>query len=92
MPAFDWPAADPPTYKFPLEDNRIYNEQQDDKSLAQCKALIEQWRVEKGIDIAAVIIEPIMSEGGDRHVSSYFANGIRKLTDDLGIYFIVDEV
>lgn len=92
MPAFDWPAADPPTYLYPLDDNVAYNEEQDRKSLAHVRELIEQWKVEKGMDIAAVIIEPIMSEGGDRHVSSHFANGLRKLTHDLDICFIVDEV
>jgi len=39
-----------------------------------------------------VIIEPVMSEGGDRHISSNFANGLRKLTNDMGICMIVDEV
>ena len=44
------------------------------------------------MDIAAVIIEPIMSEGGDREISGYFANGLRKLTTERGISMIVDEV
>lgn len=53
---------------------------------------IKQWKTEKGIEIAAVIIEPIMSEGGDVHISGNFANKLRKLTKDLGVSMIVDEV
>ena len=34
MPAFDWPYAEPPRYKYPLEDNVEYNKAQDDTSLA----------------------------------------------------------
>jgi len=33
-----------------------------------------------------------MSEGGDTYISPNFAKGLRQLTTDLGIYFIVDEV
>ena len=42
--------------------------------------------------MVATIIEPIQAEGGDNHISSYFANGLRKLTKELGIFMIVDEV
>ncbi len=33
-----------------------------------------------------------MSEGGDVEISSYFAQNLRKLTKELDIYMIVDEV
>ena len=46
----------------------------------------------KGQEIAAVIMEPIMSEGGDNPFSPNFAHGIRSLTMELGIFMIVDEV
>lgn len=92
MPAFDWPAAEPPRYKYPLEKHEQYNREQDEKSIKNVKSLIEQWQTEKGISIAAVIIEPIMSEGGDLHISAGFANALRKLTEDMGISMIVDEV
>lgn len=41
---------------------------------------IEQWRDERGVEVCAVIIEPILSEGGDIHISSYYANRLRELT------------
>lgn len=33
MPAFDWPSANPPKYKYPIEENVEYNKAQDDASL-----------------------------------------------------------
>ena len=29
IPAFDWPAAEPPRYKYPLAENAEYNRNQD---------------------------------------------------------------
>ena len=43
-------------------------------------------------EVAAIIIEPIMSEGGDNQISAEFAQGLQDITKELGIYFIVDEV
>ena len=65
IPAFDWPAAEPPRYKYPLEENVEYNRAQDLASLADVRAKIAQWSTEKDSEVCAIIIEPIMSEGGD---------------------------
>lgn len=54
--------------------------------------MVTLYKNEKGIETAAVILEPIMSEGGDKQISSYFANALRKYTEDNGMSFIVDEV
>jgi 4-aminobutyrate aminotransferase/(S)-3-amino-2-methylpropionate transaminase len=54
--------------------------------------LIKQWKEQKGSDVVAIIMEPIMAEGGDTQISGYFANQIRKLTKEMGIYMIIDEV
>ena len=56
------------------------------------RSKIEQWKEEKGIEVSAVLIEPILSEGGDVHISADYANKLRALCDELGIYMIVDEV
>jgi len=37
-------------------------------------------------------MEPIQSEGGDNYLSAEFAQGVRDLTLELGIYMLVDEV
>jgi len=42
--------------------------------------------------IAGCIIEPVQSEGGDNAISNEFANGLRELTKQYGVYMIVDEV
>ena len=76
IPAFDWPAAEPPRYKYPLSENADYNRNQDQTSLADVRAKIEQWRTEKGSEVCAIITEPIMSEGGDNQLSGEFAQGL----------------
>jgi len=53
---------------------------------------IIQHEEEKNCETAAVIIEPVMAEGGDNYVSPNFAQKLRDLTKELGIYMIVDEV
>ena len=92
MPAFDWPHAESPRYKYPLAENEEYNRAQDDASIADARAKIAQWKAEKGCEVVATIIEPIQAEGGDNYISPYFANKLRKMTKELGIYMIVDEV
>ena len=61
MPAFDWPAAKPPSYRYPLDipENLEYNQEQDRLSLADVRSKIEQWKAEKGKEVVAVVIEPI---------------------------------
>lgn len=61
-------------------------------SLADVKEKIEHWKTAKGIEIAAVIIEPIQSAGGDHHITSFFANELRRMTKEMGVYMIIDEV
>ena len=92
LASFDWPAAEPPRYKWPLQDNAEYNAAQDEASLADVRAKIDQWKAEKGVETCAVLIEPILSEGGDVHISGEYANKLRALCTELGIYMIVDEV
>mmetsp|Transcript_36221 Transcript_36221/g.47574 ORF Transcript_36221/g.47574 Transcript_36221/m.47574 type:complete len:311 (+) Transcript_36221:604-1536(+) len=92
FPAFDWPAAEPPRYQYPLEENVEYNRAQDESSLAEVRSLISQWKSEKGSQVVAIIVEPIMSEGGDNQLSAAFAQGLQDITKEHGIYFIVDEV
>lgn len=91
IPAFNWPISNFPRYKYPLEKNEKYNKGQDDKCLNEVKHLIEQQKT-KNCDVAALIVEPIQSEGGDFHASPNFFKGLQKICKDNGITFIVDEV
>jgi 4-aminobutyrate aminotransferase/(S)-3-amino-2-methylpropionate transaminase len=42
--------------------------------------------------VAAVIVEPIQSEGGDNHASPAFFRGLRDITKKHNVVMIVDEV
>ena len=42
--------------------------------------------------VAALIVEPVQAEGGDRHAPASFFRGLRQLCLDHGVAFIVDEV
>lgn len=42
--------------------------------------------------VAAVIVEPIQSEGGDNHASPAFFQGLRAITKKHNVVLIVDEV
>jgi 4-aminobutyrate aminotransferase/(S)-3-amino-2-methylpropionate transaminase len=59
--------------------------------LKQIRKLIEEYN-KKGTPVAGLIIEPIQGEGGDNEGSVEFFKGLRKLTADKGVAFIVDEV
>ena len=86
FPAFDWPALPFPASRFPLEDFAQENAAAEAKSLAQVEdALLAG-------DVAALIIEPIQGEGGDRHASPAFFRALRALCAQYGASFIVDEV
>ncbi|KAL6737077.1 hypothetical protein Aduo_010751 [Ancylostoma duodenale] len=91
IPAFDWPIAKFPRYKYPLADNKAYNDAQDEECLQDVREKIAEWK-KKNHDVAAVIVEPIQAEGGDNYGSPEFFKGLQKITKENGICFIVDEV
>ena len=53
---------------------------------------MEQLILEFPNPVAAVIVEPIQSEGGDNHASPAFFRGIREITRKHNVLLIVDEV
>jgi 4-aminobutyrate aminotransferase/(S)-3-amino-2-methylpropionate transaminase len=91
MPAFDWPIANFPRYKYPLNENTDYNKLQDKECLADVEKKIIANK-SNGRDVAAVIVEPIQSEGGDFHASADFFKSLQKICKEKGVTFIVDEV
>ena len=86
FPAFDWPVLPFPANKFPLEAHAEENRAREAEVLAQVEAVLASQ------DVAAVMVEPIQGEGGDRHASAAFFHGLRRLTTQYGTAFIVDEV
>lgn len=91
MPAFNWPIANFPRYKYPLYINEHYNKKQDEDCLKNVINLILQQKKSKK-DVAAVIVEPIQSEGGDYIGSPFFFNNLQSICKENGVVFIVDEV
>lgn len=90
VPAFDWPIAQYPKYKYPLEENARDNADEDRKCLARIEQLIHEYRDKA--PVAALIVEPIQGEGGDNHGSAAFFRGVRQLCTQHNIGFICDEV
>ena len=88
VPSFNWPQAPFPALKYPLEENLGVNHREEENCLAVVEKTIKEWHS----PVAAVIVEPIQSEGGDNHASPSFFRGLRDLTKRLGVLLIVDEV
>ncbi|KAG7209133.1 hypothetical protein KM043_015277 [Ampulex compressa] len=92
VPAFDWPIASFPQYKYPLSENIRENQEEDKRCLAQVEELFEKYKTEKKIPVAGIIIEPIQAEGGDNHGSPEFFQGLRRITQKHGAALLIDEV
>src|SRR6476646_5049777 len=54
--------------------------------------LFAKFNDERGIDIAAIIIEPIQGEGGDNHFRGEWLRKLREICDENNILLIFDEV
>ncbi|KAH8885260.1 4-aminobutyrate aminotransferase [Thozetella sp. PMI_491] len=88
IPSFDWPQASFPALKYPLDKYTTENNAEEQQRLQEVEKLITSWRC----PVAAVIVEPIQSEGGDNHASPAFFQGLRDITKKHGVVLIVDEV
>lgn len=88
IPAFDWPQAPWPQLKYPLDQHKQENEKEEQQVLAEVERLIKEWHIPP----AAIIIEPIASEGGDNHGSPNFFRKLREITKKHEVLMIVDEV
>ncbi|KAF2128904.1 4-aminobutyrate aminotransferase [Dothidotthia symphoricarpi CBS 119687] len=88
IPAFDWPQAPFPALKYPLDQFAAENAAEEQRCLDETERLIKEWHAPP----AAIIVEPVQSEGGDNHASPSFFRGLRALTKKHDILFIVDEV
>lgn len=88
VPAFNWPKAPFPRLQYPLDQHAEANAVEEQRCLAEVERLIQTWPS----PVAAVVVEPIQSEGGDNHASSSFFQGLRDITARHNVLFIVDEV
>ena len=88
FPKFDWPRIPSPAIRFPEEAHRDEVRAAEDASLAAARAAFEA----HPHDIAGVLVEPIQSEGGDRHLSGRYLRALQDLAHEHDALFLVDEV
>lgn len=89
IPAFEWPKAPFPALKYPLNEFEAENKAEETRCLEEFEAVIESYPPHT---IAAIIVEPVQSEGGDNHASSEYFQALRDITLKHQILMIVDEV
>ncbi|KAG7307587.1 hypothetical protein JYU34_007809 [Plutella xylostella] len=90
VPAFDWPVAPFPKYRYPLDQFERENQEEDARCLEQVQARINEYK--SRCPVAGVVVEPIQSEGGDNEASPQFFRNLQKLCKENGIALIIDEV
>jgi L-lysine 6-transaminase len=89
FPKFPWPRVSSPALRFPLnEANLAAVEEAETRAIAAVHEAFDK----NPDDIAAILIEPIQSEGGDRHFRAEFLQALRKIADEREALLIFDEV
>jgi 4-aminobutyrate aminotransferase/(S)-3-amino-2-methylpropionate transaminase len=88
IPSFNWPQAPFPKLQYPEEKFAAENAAEEKRCLEEVERLIKSWHC----PVAALIVEPIQSEGGDNHASPAFFQGLRDITKKHGVVLIADEV
>jgi len=91
VPAFDWPTAPFPKLRYPLEDHAAANAAEEQRCLTEVRNIF-QARRDDGRPVVGLIVEPVLSEGGDLHASAIFFKGLQQACKDFEAAFIVDEV
>ena len=89
FPGFDWPRVEAPWIRHPrTPENDAETAASEARSLERVASLLD----ERAGRIAAIIIEPIQGEGGDRHFRPSFLQALRRLADVHDVLLIFDEV
>ncbi len=88
LPAFPWPTAPFPASRFPLAAHAEENARAEASALAELAKILEAHAGR----VAAVLVEPVQSEGGDRHASPAFYREVQALATAAGAAFVLDEV
>lgn len=88
LPAFPWPTVPFPANLFPLDQHAAENAAAEARSLAALADVLNAYAGR----VAAVVVEPVQSEGGDRHASAAFFREVQRLAHEAGAAFMLDEV
>lgn len=86
FPKFSWPRVSNPYIDFPLDEKAV--EAKEDQA---CREIEEAFSRDPH-GIAAILIEPIQGEGGDRHFRPEFFRRLREYADRYEALLIFDEV
>jgi L-lysine 6-transaminase len=89
FPKFRWPRVSNPGIEFDL-DGGIAN----DVEAAERRSIdeIERAFAEHGDRIAAIVVEPMQSEGGDQHFRPEYLAALRRFADEREALLVFDEV
>ena len=87
---FDWPRVSTPNIDFSLPEAEraadvIVREKKSEQEIMQFIA-------DRGVDLAAILIEPIQGEGGDNHFRGEWLKTLRRICDENEMLLIFDEV
>jgi L-lysine 6-transaminase len=87
---FNWPRVSCPCLNFALPES----EREADVIAREKKSEgeIMKFIADRGVDIAAIIIEPIQGEGGDNHFRGEWLQTLRRICDENEMLLIFDEV
>jgi 4-aminobutyrate aminotransferase/(S)-3-amino-2-methylpropionate transaminase len=88
LPAFPWPMAPFPANRFPLARFAEANAAAEDEAVSERGRILDAYAGR----VAAVLVEPIQSEGGDRHASPSFFRRVQALAKSAGAALVFDEV
>ncbi len=86
-PKFDWPRVESPRIRYG-KDGPALTRQAEARSEKAIRSAFRRYRH----DIAAILIEPIQSEGGDNHFRPEFLRLLRRIADEEEALLIFDEV
>ena len=89
-PKFDWPRINSPGINFNLPEPERWELCAEQEELAVEEIRTAMAKHPHGV--AAIIIEPIQAEGGDRHFRFEFHRKLRELADEADAMLIHDEV
>lgn len=87
---FDWPRVSNPFIDYSLGE--VEREADAIAREAKAEAEIRKFIAERGIDICAIILEPIQGEGGDNHFRREWLQKLRTICDENEMLLIFDEV
>jgi L-lysine 6-transaminase len=87
---FNWPRVSNPHIDFSLPESEQTKDaiEREKKSEQEIMRFIE----ERGVDMAAIIIEPIQGEGGDNHFRGEWLQTLRRICDENEMLLIFDEI